>query len=182
MHKKQARTKGLRPLGNGFLDPILGAGGFAPRATYFLCEQKVGKSQRAAPFGERFFSTPFLLFAYKRNGVEPPKKIRQRGASVTFGLLPLTIGNSFVKTLPFSFRCRCAGASLQEMRSLAPMQQQVNLQCRRHSMARQAITSSIGAAAINSGFACRFTTRRSVERCTCSLRPRNLGVLRGETL
>ena len=88
------------------------------------------------------------MFAYKRNGVEPPKKIRQRGASVTFGLLPLTIGNSFAKTQSFSFRCRCAGANLREMRSIAPPQQQANVQCRRLSVARKSITRSIGAAAV----------------------------------
>ena len=109
---------------------------------------------------QRFFSTPFLLIAYKRNGVEPPKKIRQRGASKTFGFQPLTAGNSFGKTLSFSFRCRCAGADLRGMCSVERPYPQANQQDRRQPTARKSVTTAIGAAAINSGFACRLIPRR----------------------
>ena len=88
----------------------------------------------------------------------------------------------FGKTLPFSFRCRCAGADLQALRSLAPPQPQANQQRRRHPVARKSITTTIGAAAIISGFVCRFTPRRSVERCITGLRSRKKWVLRGKTL
>ena len=133
---------------------------------FSVCAEKSANSEKC------FFSTPFLLIAYKRNGVEPPKKIRQRGASKTFGLLLLTIENSFVKTPPFYFRCRCAGANLRYRRSLAPPHPQTNQQRRRFSLARQTLTSSIRAAAIISGFACRLTLAPVIERCTTCLRPR----------
>ena len=131
---------------------------------------------------QSFFSTPFLLIAYKRNGVEPPKKIRQRGAPKPFGFSPLTEENSLSKTLPFYFRCRCSGADLRYWCSLAPPQPHANLLCRRQSMAVPAITTTIGAAAIISGFTCPVTPCRSIERCTLSLLPRKNGVLRGKTL
>ena len=66
----------------------------------------------------------------------------------------------FIKTHCFYFRCRCSGADLQEMRSLAPPQPQAKYPSRRPSMAEPTITSSIGAAAINSGFMCQLTSRR----------------------
>ena len=47
-------------------------------------------------------------------------------------------------------------------------------------MARKSATTSIGAAAINSGFACRLTPRRSVEPGTISLRPSKPWGFQGE--
>ena len=66
----------------------------------------------------------------------------------------------FVKTLPFSFHFRCSGANLRYWRSLAPPHSQANQTSRRPPMAVPAITISIGAAAIISGFACPVTSRR----------------------
>ena len=77
-----------------------------------------------------------------------------------------SIADSFGKTLYFSFRCRCSGADLWEMRSIALPQPQANSQRRRPPMARQILKTTSGAAAIISGFVCRHTPRRSVERCT----------------
>ena len=133
---------------------------FRLTASYFLQEQKVTKNQRAAPFGERFFSTPFLLIAYKRNGVEPPKKIRQRGASKSFSFSPPTGEYPFGKTLPFYFRCRCSGADLRGLRPIALPHPQASLQSRRRSLARQTLTTTNGAAAIISGFMYPVTPRR----------------------
>ena len=115
--------------------------------------------------GEVFSPPHFFCLRTKETGWHP-KKIHQRGASITFGLLALTAEHSFAKTLPFSFRCRCSGAYLQEKRSVELPHPQAKRQRRRFSMAEPAITISIGAAAIISGFVCRLTLRRSVGRST----------------
>ena len=113
----------------------------------------------------RFFSTPFFFCLRTKETGWPPKKIRQRGASITSGFTPLTAGNSFVKTQSFYFRWRCAGADLRYWCSLALAQQQAKYLSRSLPTARESITSFIGAAAGNSGFVCPVTPRRSVERC-----------------
>ena len=109
--------------------------------------------------GEVFSPPHFFCLRTKETGWHP-KKIHQRGASITFGLLALTAEHSFAKTLPFSFRCRCAGADLRYWCSLAPPLLQAKYPSRRLSGAEPAIISSIGASAVNSGFACRLTPRR----------------------
>ena len=157
------RTKSFEPLSSF---ERRGKNRFRLWASSFSLVRKGTKTQRATPLGKRIFSTPFLLIAYKRNGVEPPKKIRQRGASKSFGFQPLTEEHSFVKTPSSSFRCRCAGADLRYWCSLALAQQQAKYLSRSLPTARKSITNFIGAAAGNSGFVCPVTPRRSVEHRT----------------
>ena len=121
--------------------------------------------------GEVFSPPHFFCLRTKETGWHP-KKIHQRGASITFGLLALTAEHSFAKTLPFSFRCRCAGADSQVLRSIVLPHPQANLRRRRRPLARKSITITIGAAAINRGNKYPVIPRRSIGRCNCSMRSR----------